>query len=129
MKRLFEIYEQEKLLDPSERKILSAALELQDKTAQSVMTPLEKCYMLDIDSVLDRDQLRQIYAKGFSRIPIYEGSKEKIVGLLMARDLILINPEKQKISIRQMQSILMRNVINIDENTRLDPILTFFKKG
>jgi len=28
MKRLFEMYEKEKLLDPSERKILSAALEL-----------------------------------------------------------------------------------------------------
>ena len=28
MKKLFEMYEKEKLLDPSERKILSAALEL-----------------------------------------------------------------------------------------------------
>lgn len=100
MKKLFQIYEQDKLLDPSERKILSAALELQDKIASSVMTPLENCYMLEINSVLDRDQLRQIYSKGFSRIPIYEGSKEKIVGLLLARDLILINPDKQKISIR-----------------------------
>eukprot|EP00347_Sterkiella_histriomuscorum_P015763 403355771 len=111
MKKLFEIYEKDKLLDPSERKILSAALELQDKIAQSVMTPLEKCFMLDIDSLLDKEQLRQIYSKGFSRIPIYEGSKEHIVGVLM------------------LQSILMKTVVNIDENTRLEPILTYFKKG
>ncbi|CDW89146.1 UNKNOWN [Stylonychia lemnae] len=129
MKRLFEMYEKEKLLDPSERKILSAALELQEKTAESVMTNLEETFMLDIDSILDKDLLRHIYTKGFSRIPIYQGHREKIVGILMARDLILINPDKQRISIRQLSSILVRNVIQIDHATRLDPILTYFKKG
>lgn len=129
MKRLFEMYEKEKLLDPAERKILSAALELQEKTAEMVMTPLEKTFMLDIDLVLDRELLRHIYTQGFSRIPIYQGSRDKIVGLLMARDLILINPEKQSISIRQLSSILIRNVVTIDHNTKLDPILTYFKKG
>jgi CBS domain containing-hemolysin-like protein len=47
----------------------------------------------------------------------------------MARDLILINPEKKLITIRQLSSILVRNVIQIDHNTRLDTILTYFKKG
>ena len=47
----------------------------------------------------------------------------------MARDLILINPEKKLITIRQLSSILVRNVIQIDHNTRLDPILSYFKKG
>ncbi len=65
------MYEKEKLLDPSERKILSAALELQEKTAKMVMTPLDKTFMLDIDLVVDRDLLRHIYTIGFSRIPIY----------------------------------------------------------
>ena len=82
------------MLDPSERKILSAALELQEKTAESVMTSLEDTFMLDMDLVIDRELLRHIYSQGFSRIPIYEGVREKIVGILMARDLILINPEK-----------------------------------
>lgn len=71
MKRLFEMYEKEKLLDPSERKILSAALELQEKSAVFVMTPLEKTFMLDINLVVDRELLRHIYTMGFSRIPIY----------------------------------------------------------
>jgi len=48
--------------------------------------------MLDIDLVVDKDLLRHIYSQGFSRIPIYEGSRDKIKGILLARDLILINP-------------------------------------
>ena len=64
------------------------------------MTPLEKAYMLDIDVLVDKDLLRDIYTNGYSRIPIYEGRREKIVGILLARDLILINPDKKKITIR-----------------------------
>lgn len=49
MKKLFEQFEKEKTLNPSERKMLSAALELKTKTVGEVMTPLEKAFMLDIN--------------------------------------------------------------------------------
>jgi metal transporter CNNM len=64
------------------------------------MTPLEKVYMLEIDSLLDKDLLKEIYSKGYSRIPIYEDKRENIVSVLLSRDLILINPDKRKITIR-----------------------------
>jgi len=44
--------------------------------------------------------LREIYSKGHSRIPVYEKSKNNIVGVLMARDLILINPDKALITLK-----------------------------
>jgi metal transporter CNNM len=100
MKQLFKIYEEQNLLESHERKILDGALDLRDKQIQEVMTPLEKVYMLDIDTLLDKDLLKEIYSKGYSRIPIYEGHREKIVSVLLSRDLILINPEKRKITIR-----------------------------
>lgn len=100
MKNMFETYERDKLLDATERKILSAALEWQDKTAKEVMTPLEKCFTLNVEALLDKDLLKLIYTQGYSRVPIYEGERENIVGLLMTRDLILVNPDKQKITIR-----------------------------
>ena len=53
MKKLFIQYESEKVLRPFERKVLSAALDIENKTAEMIMTPLEKCFMLDINSHLD----------------------------------------------------------------------------
>ena len=47
----------------------------------------------------------------------------------MTRELILINPDKAHISIRQLSSILVKNVVQIDCNTKLEPILSYFKKG
>lgn len=89
-------------MDPSERRILTAALELRDTTIEQVMTPLEKTFKLSIDLKVDKELLRLVYSQGYSRIPIYQGAEDNIVGILMARDLILINPEKKRITIRQL---------------------------
>jgi metal transporter CNNM len=111
MKRMFEIYEQEKVLQPHEKRLLHAALELHDKKANQVMTPLEDTYMLDVNTRLDKKVLKGIYSKGYSRIPVYSGHRENIVGILLARDLVLINPDKGLITIKQLSNLLVRDVI------------------
>lgn len=72
MKRMFEMLEVENVIKSSERKIIQAALDLQEKTAKQVMTSIEEVYMLDINTHLDHRILREIYSRGFSRIPVYE---------------------------------------------------------
>ena len=61
MKKLFAQYETESVLRPFERKMLSAALEIDKKTAEEIMTPLSQCFMLDINTHLDTDLIRKIY--------------------------------------------------------------------
>lgn len=112
---MFEMLESEHVIKSSERKIIQAALELQEKTTAEVMTPIEEVYMLDINTHLDHKMLREIYSKGFSRIPIFDRHKDNIVGILMARDLILINPEKALITLKQMSSIIIRDVIAVSD--------------
>jgi len=129
MKRMFEMLEKDNIIKSSERKIISAALELQEKTAGEVMTKINDVYMLEINTQLDQNMLREIYSKGFSRIPVYDGVKDNIVGVLMARDLILINPDKSLITLKQMSSIIIRDVIAIDQHDKLEPLLGYFKKG
>ena len=88
MKRMFEMLEIENVIQGQEKKIISAALELAEKTAKEVMTKIEDVYMLDINTYLDHKTLREIYSKGHSRVPIYDQSRDNVVGILMTRDLI-----------------------------------------
>lgn len=67
---------------------------------KSVMTPIEKVYMLEINTKIDQNSMKEIYKKGYSRIPVYEHSKDNIIGILMARDLLLINPDKIDVSLK-----------------------------
>ena len=62
--------------------------------------PLDDIFSLDINTVIDREVSQLIYTKGFSRIPIYEGKRSNIVGVLMAKDLILFSPDRDKITIK-----------------------------
>mmetsp|Transcript_24166 Transcript_24166/g.37134 ORF Transcript_24166/g.37134 Transcript_24166/m.37134 type:complete len:217 (+) Transcript_24166:324-974(+) len=129
MKRMFEMLETENVIKSSERKIIQAALDLQEKAAKDVMTRIEDVYMLDINTHLDHRILREIYSKGFSRIPIFDRTRDNIVGILMARDLILINPDRALISLKQLSSILIRDVIGVEDTDKLEPLLGYFKKG
>ncbi len=66
------------------------------------MTLLADIFMLDGEEEINRELLTRIYMSGHSRIPVYRGHRENIVGILMTRDLILINPDKLRISISQI---------------------------
>ena len=46
MKKLFEMYEKEKLLEPAEKRILIATLEISDKRAGDIMRPLDEALRL-----------------------------------------------------------------------------------
>ncbi|CAG8564366.1 11356_t:CDS:10 [Rhizophagus irregularis] len=63
--------------------IIRGALDLQDKVVENAMTPIDKAYMISIDSILDRITIREIYTTGHSRIPVYEGSRDNILGVLI----------------------------------------------
>ena len=129
MKRMFDMLEIENVIQGQEKKIISAALELAEKTAKEVMTKIEDVYMLEINTFLDQKTLREIYSKGHSRVPIYDQTRDNVVGILMTRDLILINPEKALITLKQLSSIIVKDIIAIQDEDKLEPLLGFFKKG
>ncbi|KAI0823341.1 hypothetical protein BC628DRAFT_1420924 [Trametes gibbosa] len=52
--------------------IIGATLDLQEKVVRQAMTPLEKVFMLNIDTKLDYDMMKRIGDTGHSRVPVYE---------------------------------------------------------
>jgi len=128
MKKFFEMQEGANILKGAERKILSAALELGRKSVDEVMTPIEDVFMLEVNTVINRDLLKTIYTKGYSRIPIYETSRQNVIGILLAKDLILFNPDRDKLTLKQLSSI-MREMVAIAHDAKLEAVLTYFQKG
>ena len=52
--------------------IIGATLDLQEKVVKQAMTPIDKVFMLDIETKLDYDTMKKIGDTGHSRIPVYE---------------------------------------------------------
>ena len=70
-------------LDSDEQKIILGALEFSDKKAGEVMTYRDDCFLMSAETVLTESILKHIKDEGYSRIPVYEGRKRNIIGILL----------------------------------------------
>jgi len=111
-------------LSGDEVKIITGALSLSNKPAFMAMTPLQICFMLPSDTLLDRKVIRSIVESGYSRIPIHvPGRREDIIGLIITKELLLLDPDDEipvlstKVKLyslpRMDASISMYDVLNI----------------
>ena len=105
--------------------IIFGALQLKEKTVENVMTKMANVYCLDIDRVLDIETIKEIYESGHSRIPIFEGNTNQIVGILYTRNLAFIDPEDE-MSLRQYHSFYFHKPLEVWNTTRLDDMLESF---
>jgi CBS domain containing-hemolysin-like protein len=74
------------LLEADEQARLHQALQLGQRAARDLMVPRHRVTMLDIASPWD-EVVRTVAASPFSRIPVYRGTPEQIVGILRVKDL------------------------------------------
>ena len=79
--------EKEGTVDESEREMIRSVIEFGDSTAGQVMTARPAIVALLADSTLDTVRAT-IEESGHSRIPLFEGSLDQVIGVLYARDLI-----------------------------------------
>ena len=114
-------------LTVSEGAILSGALNFADKEVSSIMVPLQDVFMVDISQRLDIEVLTHIWESGHSRVPVFENDRSKIVGILLVKDLALLNPEDE-IPVRTLLRLYGRELLIIFDNTKLIDVLNSFKQ-
>jgi CBS domain containing-hemolysin-like protein len=74
-------------VDARERRLIHRVFELKDKNVGDVMTPRERLFALSYDLPAQR-LVKELAARGFSRVPIYQKSLDNIRGILNAKDLV-----------------------------------------
>lgn len=115
-------------LEGDEMNIISGVLNYKSKTVEEVMTKLEDCYLLDVSSVLDFRTIAHIMQSGHSRIPVYDGERHNIVGLLLVKDLAFIDTDDCT-PLRTVIKFYNHQVQRVFHDVHLDAMLEEFKKG
>ena len=87
LRLLMQVNEEESEIQESEKQMIASILEMDETVAREVMVPRIDMVTLDVSTSL-RDALDTIIEYGHSRIPVYEGNVDIIVGLLYAKDLL-----------------------------------------
>ncbi|HEY9278427.1 MAG TPA: transporter associated domain-containing protein [Eoetvoesiella sp.] len=123
IKAVLEAAHDRKVLDGEAYAMISGALEVANQTVADIMVPRSKMDMLDISKPLS-EILPDIIETGHSRFPIYENDRDNIVGILLAKDLLMTitNPS---IDLRP----LVRPAVFIPETKRLNVLLHDFRSS
>ena len=74
-------------VDARERRLIHRVFEFNDKNVGQVMTSRERIFALSYDLPMQR-LVKEIAARGFSRVPIYQKSLDNVRGILNAKDLV-----------------------------------------
>lgn len=74
-------------IDVLERELIESVLKFNDKTVREVMVPRGDIAAIDIDEYRHHF-LHKVIEEGYSRLPVYRGSIDNILGIIYAKDLL-----------------------------------------
>ena len=79
--------ETEGVLDNEELEMLQGVFSLDTKVAREVMVPRTDAFMIDINDSVE-ENVNEVLSENYSRIPVYNEDKDKVVGILHTKNLL-----------------------------------------
>ena len=122
LKYIVESIEDEGVLEEQESELVQSALEFDEKTAYDILTPRVDLTAIDIDDTSESIK-ETIISERYSRIPVYSGSIDNIVGILHTRDYLEALLKTDKPDLRK----LIQPPYFIYRSKKLSSILADFK--
>lgn len=95
------------------------------KKVREVMVPRIDIFALDVRTSLDEVR-EKVTSAGHSRVPVYDGSIDTIVGLLYAKDILKVPPGSD---VRLDRGWLVREAYFIPEGKKISDLLREFQRG
>lgn len=94
LRLLINVRQEEDEIEDNERQMIASILEMEETLAREAMIPRIDIVALDVETEIHA-ALDVIIQAGHSRIPVYEGNIDHIIGLLYAKDLLPCFMERQ----------------------------------
>jgi magnesium and cobalt transporter len=115
--------EHRELIEPESRVMLEGVIRMASMTAGDVMVAVRRMDLLDIDAPYD-ELLAQVIDAGHSRFPVFDGSRDNIIGMLMAKDLLKLQ-RAPELNLRT----LLRAPLFVPESKGLNELLREFRSN
>ena len=88
IRSMVEVGQEQGIINPIERDMIDGVIGFDDKLAEEIMTARTEVFMIDLEDPLE-EYLDELLKLKYSRIPVYEGYVDNILGILYIKDLLL----------------------------------------
>ena len=119
IRMIVAVSSQHGVLEKGEQEMVESVFEFSDKSARNVMTPRTKMQAIEADVTL-QDLLEAYQEHGYSRIPVFDDSKDNIVGIVHSKDILKYLSQLQTTTVRQ----IMRPPVFVAETMPLRDLIT-----
>lgn len=123
IEQLLEAGRAEGVLEAVEHAVAAEALRLGERTVRDVMRPRIDIDALDVETP-SGEIMGAIAMAGYSRLPVYEGSLDRILGYVATKDVLRTSWMGWPLELRKM----MRRAVFVPETMPLDRLLELFRK-
>jgi CBS domain containing-hemolysin-like protein len=121
---LMDAGEEEGIINEEENEMIRAIFALGNTVVREIMVPRTDMAFVNVDTTF-REVLETIISCGHSRIPVYDGTVDNIIGLLYAKDLLKYwGMDEATVVLRK----ILRTPYFIPESKNLEELLHEFKK-
>jgi putative hemolysin len=108
-----------------EQEMISGILSMDEAVAREIMVPRPDVIAVPVDMPLS-EVVDVVQQAGHSRIPVFEGSIDRIVGIVYAKDLLRFVAEDPAAS---KLTGIMRSAVFVPESKRVDDLLTDLRRS
>ncbi len=113
--------ESRELIEPESRQMLEGVLRMAELSAGDVMVAAPRMDLLDIDAPYE-ELLASVIGTAHSRFPVFEGARDNIIGILLAKDLLKLQ-RAPELNLRT----LLRPPVFVPESKGLNELLRDFR--
>ena len=113
--------EDNNIIGAESRVMLEGVIRMADMTAGDVMVAATRMDLLDIHAPMD-ELINTVIDTAHSRFPVFEGERENVIGILMAKDLLKLR-RAPELNIRA----LLRPAVFVPETKGLNDLLRDFR--
>jgi putative hemolysin len=109
---LIEAGQEEGILDESNRDLIQSVVQFSEKTVRDAMKPRPEMVAVASDTTVEKF-IELLRVRPFSRVPVFEGSLDHIVGVVYAQDVLQV-PDAEAHT-RTVGSLMRRDVLFVPE--------------
>jgi CBS domain containing-hemolysin-like protein len=110
-------------IKPSENELIQNVFDFDDRVIKQIMVPQNRVVAIDVE--LGRNEMtKQIIDEGFSRLPVYLGDIDNVIGVVHSKDLLKAVIENKFKTIKD----IMRPAHFIPESMKVNELLRDFQK-
>ena len=111
-------------LSKEKEELLQSIFQLDTRLAKDILTPLDQTLMVDANE--SSQKVCELVEKHpFSRIPVYDGQRENIIGILYAKDFLMAYSQNTSIDIRT----LIKEALFVSETKTVRNLVRYFQKN